>query len=43
MGVRTVNDRIFQQLAANYPEHMVWEFNLRNMWAEVDDIFKEQS
>lgn len=37
-----MNDHIFQQTAANYPEHMVWEINLRNMWAAVDEIFKEQ-
>lgn len=38
-----MNDRIFQQTAANYPEHMVWEFNLKAMWAEVDEILENGS
>lgn len=38
-----MNDHIFQQLAASYPAHMVWEFNLKAMWEQVHEILENGS
>lgn len=33
-----MDDRIFKELAAGYPMHMVWRVSLIDMWNEVERV-----
>jgi hypothetical protein len=37
-----MNDRIFQQLAADTSDHLAWRLSLASMWDEIRHILNDE-